>query len=664
MKPQDPRSTEQVPSSLEDALAEFLAAVDAGDRRAQESVLARHPQHAEELARFAADSERLDRLASASGLRAVDPAQNETGELGRSDDSPLLPTGTRVGGYVVESVLGRGGMGTVYAARHLRLDREVALKILSPAFAHDAERVHRFEREGRALAALEHPNIVRVHDMGVDDERYFIAMERVPGPNLRERLREGVIPPAEALHIARDLLAALEYAHAHGVVHRDVKPENVLLPPNAPPKIVDFGLARLLEGDERDFQTRSQMLIGTRRYMAPEQWRGEAVDHRADLYAMGILLYEMRTGQAPTAAGRKLERPWERVIDKALREAPGERYQSARELLDDLPANGVAPGAAHAPLSNEKTPVIDLANGARCLELSQRKLRIRLPRWALDLSLGLRLHGHDREEFHLSIPGRFDLSPLVEYDEQGSPVVVGADLVLHGWRGTVSVPPGSSVDISCENAEIDVRDLRADLIVHSGKGDVRVERHQGKLDVRRRDRGAILVRGLETDEAKLETLQGRLSVGALVAESGTLECTTQSGALECDLALERCSLRYRAHTEEGVVFVSGVPADAGAQARDVTGRVAEGFAELELYSKEGEVTLRDARSTLPVASAGHLVRWCAMYWPLIVSFFASALVFYTRVPFVARSGIVGPFLAMGCAYVFTWVLFRVLARFS
>ncbi len=201
------------------------------------------------------------------------------------------------GRYLVESHVARGGMATVYLARDVRLERTIALKIAHPELARDREFVDRFIGEARAVARLSSPNVVAVFDQGSTGDLNYIAMEYVPGPTLRELLvARGRLNPREALDIIERVLAGLAAAHDAGIVHRDVKPENVLLGNGSSVKVADFGLARAESGIRH---TRSGLLIGTAAYLAPEQVTSNAADQRSDVYAAGVMLFEMLTGQQP-----------------------------------------------------------------------------------------------------------------------------------------------------------------------------------------------------------------------------------------------------------------------------------------------------------------------------------------------------------------------------
>ncbi|MFA5683419.1 MAG: bifunctional serine/threonine-protein kinase/formylglycine-generating enzyme family protein [Lysobacteraceae bacterium] len=255
-----------------------------------------------------------------------------------------------VEGYRIEAVIGRGGMATVYRARQVSLDRTVAIKLMARRDDDDAS-AERFAHEARIIAGLEHPGIVGIHDVGrLPDGRLFYAMPWLPGGDLAGRELRG--DQRAILGILRVLLGALGHAHAHGVVHRDVKPENVLFDANGQPRLADFGIAL---GGRRPASriTREGMALGSGGYMAPEQARGEALDGRADLYGVGVLAYEMLTGELPFHAEDELAQAlmhaqdpvprlpaalahWQGWIDRAMAKHPSQRYPDAQAMLRAL----------------------------------------------------------------------------------------------------------------------------------------------------------------------------------------------------------------------------------------------------------------------------------------------------------------------------------------
>lgn len=254
--------------------------------------------------------------------------------------------------YELLEVIGHGGMGVVYKARQIELDRLVAIKILRPDIEKDPSFAERFQREARTLAQLDHPNIITIHNFGRQDALYYLVMEYVDGTNLRELERTAQLKPAEALLIVPKICDALHYAHQRGVVHRDIKPENILITQDGRIKIADFGLAKL-SGQEGDLGlTGTWQIMGTPHYMAPEQFeRPNEVDHRADIFSLGVVIYEMLTGELPlgrfslpsekTQSDQRLDD----VVERALKKERDQRYQqvsdvkSAVEEISSTPAH-------------------------------------------------------------------------------------------------------------------------------------------------------------------------------------------------------------------------------------------------------------------------------------------------------------------------------------
>gem|GEM_PF-809081 len=280
-----------------------------------------------------------------------------------------LEAGSRFGAYTVVGTLGEGGMGKVYLAEDARLGRRVALKLLPASFVSDDARVRRFEQEARAASALNHPNILTIHEIGDHDGLRFIATEFVEGLTLREHLRRGALRLAEVLDIGIQLAAALTAAHAARVVHRDVKPENVMVRPDGYVKILDFGLAKPTRRDAADefassdslaralVSTHPGMIMGTVAYMSPEQARGLETDARTDVWSLGVVLYEMTAGRAPfkgptnsdvmasvlnreptplAQTAPDVPAELERIVTKALAKERDERYQTVKDLGIDL----------------------------------------------------------------------------------------------------------------------------------------------------------------------------------------------------------------------------------------------------------------------------------------------------------------------------------------
>jgi WD40 repeat protein len=271
---------------------------------------------------------------------------------------------TRIGPYEVVSALGAGGMGEVYRARDPRLAREVAIKVLPGSFSGDADRLRRFEQEARAAAALNHPNILAIHDIGTWGRSPYIVSELLEGQTLRDRLRTGALSQRKAVDYALQVCRGLAAAHDKGIVHRDLKPENIFLTEDGRVKILDFGLAKLTQTDNAPaasgavtMDTEAGTVLGTMGYMSPEQVRGRDVDHRSDIFALGAILYEMLSGKrafhGETAAdtlsailkedppdlsetNRQVSPALERILRHCLEKSPPERFQSVRDVAFDL----------------------------------------------------------------------------------------------------------------------------------------------------------------------------------------------------------------------------------------------------------------------------------------------------------------------------------------
>ena len=288
--------------------------------------------------------------------------------------------GARLGRYEIVAPIGAGGMGQVWRAHDTRLNRDVAIKVLPAEFASDPQRQERFEREARATAALSHPNILAVHDVGTHDGAPYIVEELVEGESLRERLRRGVLPAAEVAELAVQIARGLAAAHEKRIVHRDPKPDNVIVTRDGVAKVLDFGLAKFVAPapSPRDAKlthvptsaTELGAVLGTAAYMAPEQALGRVVDERADVFAFGILLYELLTGRRPFSGGTATEivaailkdapdplpesvpERLRTVVARCLAKEPDQRFPSAREALAAL-----REGAGAAPVVPVAAPV-------------------------------------------------------------------------------------------------------------------------------------------------------------------------------------------------------------------------------------------------------------------------------------------------------------------
>jgi len=309
--------------------------------------------------------------------------------------SPSLEAGSVLSYYRVLSMLGSGGMGEVYLAEDTRLERRVALKVLHAENARDGDRLRRFEQEARVASSLNHPNILTVHEIGHVGDVRFLATEVVDGETLRDRVARGPLPLQDAVEIALQVGSALDAAHRAGIIHRDIKPENVMIRPDGIVKVLDFGLAKLIEAAPVDPSadadlrtvTRAGMVLGTVAYMSPEQARGAELDTRSDLFSLGVVLYEMLTGRQPFTGetvshvivaileqepappshpGRDTPAEIDRILRRTMEKEPDARYPTAKELqidLDRLKRDLDSPADPAAPTPVAPPPVAPARGG-------------------------------------------------------------------------------------------------------------------------------------------------------------------------------------------------------------------------------------------------------------------------------------------------------------
>ncbi|HUR29375.1 MAG TPA: serine/threonine-protein kinase [Planctomycetota bacterium] len=303
-----------------------------------------------------------------------------------------LTPGEQLGRYEILSLLGTGSMGEVYRAKDSRLGRDVAIKVLLQEFTSDQDRLKRFEREARAASAMNHPNIVSLYDIGEHEDSPYLVTELLEGETLRHRLDRGALPLESALEVGRQIAKGLAAAHEKGIVHRDLKPENVFLLPDGRIKILDFGLAKLMEGGTAcDLLTSTSavtteigVVLGTVAYMSPEQARGKAADHRSDLFSFGALLFEMVAGHTAfhrdTAAdtfaaimeeelpplsklGIAVPPALQELLHGLLEKDVDARIQSAEQVVSELEAIARAPVATAAASKGSASRLLILAIG-------------------------------------------------------------------------------------------------------------------------------------------------------------------------------------------------------------------------------------------------------------------------------------------------------------
>src|SRR5216683_4098569 len=296
-----------------------------------------------------------------------------------------LTSGSKLGPYEIQSPLGAGGMGEVYRARDTRLGRDVALKILPESFPRESDRLHRFEQEARAVAALNHPNILAIFDTGQNNGSPFLVSELLEGDTLREILDGGALPQRKVIDHGVQIAQGLAAAHEKGIVHRDLKPENIFITKDGRIKILDFGLAKLAQKAGladgvtlTSSHTAAGVVMGTASYMAPEQVRGDGADARTDIFAFGAVLYEMLSGtrafrrettaETMTAVlkedppelsdpGHAVSPALDRIVRRCLEKSPEQRFQSAKDLSFALSAlSGTDTGAARIAAAPSRVP--------------------------------------------------------------------------------------------------------------------------------------------------------------------------------------------------------------------------------------------------------------------------------------------------------------------
>ena len=483
----DPERVERIDAVFQASLdlppgarADYLSGACAGDlelRREVESLLACHERASDFIAGSAADV-------------AAELLAREQNLTGRS-----------VGAYNILSPLGAGGMGEIYLAEDARLGRKVALKLLPASFAHSGESVRRFRQEARATSALNHPNILTVHEVGQWQGRDFIATEYVEGVTLRTRMRGRGLPLAAAVDIALQVAGALEAAHGAGIVHRDVKPENVMVRPDGLVKVLDFGIAKYAEPArgrgrrQEQVKTATGMVIGTTAYMSPEQARGEEVDARADVWSLGVVLYEMVgrrlpfPGRTPTErVAAILEREpeplgrlrrgvpagLERIVNRALTKDRDERYARAADLADEL-------RRLRTTLGEERPMRFALSAPARRFLFSRRRRALALAALLLLIAAaGAAVFFYLRSPPRPAVIDSLAVLPLVdagggdtEYLSDGlTESLINSLSQLPGLkvksRGSVSRYKGQEVDVRGVGETLDVRAVLTGRVAQRG----------------------------------------------------------------------------------------------------------------------------------------------------------------------------------------------------
>jgi serine/threonine protein kinase len=314
-------------------------------------------------------------------------------------ETPALEKGQRFGQYEIIRKIGAGGMGEVYLASDKKLDRQVAVKILNQRFSQDESNLNRFIREAKAASSLNHPNILIIHEIGEYENTHYIVSEFVEGRTLREHFKESPMKLSEVLDVSIQIAGALVAAHTAHIVHRDIKPENVMVRFDGYAKILDFGLAKLVEQKVIGFEdatvkqneTAKGVILGTINYMSPEQAKGERVDERTDIFSLGLVIYEMIAGRTPFAANTMSETfanlinsepprlarfatnvpdELQRIVSKMLGKNKDERYQTMKDVLTDLKSLGKL-----SPLTNAWNNLNRLAPKKRRQIFRRRQIR-------------------------------------------------------------------------------------------------------------------------------------------------------------------------------------------------------------------------------------------------------------------------------------------------
>jgi serine/threonine protein kinase len=628
------RDTDNHQERLDAVLADYMSQIDRGERPDRHAFLGAHPELAEDLAGYFEVQDRMERLAGpvlganpTFGLGGgPGPATIAAGVKARAEggfapappitphpsDEPL-PAGSLLGQYKLNEVIGEGGMGRVYRARHAHLDRTVAIKVLAPRFCRDGALVQRFHREARALARLQHPNIVAIHDMGSQGEVHYFVMEHVEGPNLRQVMSAGEVDAARALSLAARICGALQFAHDSGIVHRDIKPENILLDRTGNPKVADFGLAKVLQDELAPGNlTRTDMVIGTFNYMAPEQKHSSRVDHRVDIYALGVVLYEMLTGKLPAghfplpSQVTEVAHGVDELVLKALATEPDRRYDRARDLADDCEsalAGRGAPGAvADRPVHRPPSELVVLD------ATSDKHLGGGVASW-------LRLTGPEDDELKVVAWARDEIAVASESEKKVK--VSPIEAPSGPWAGhetlgqpglhlkvpkdddvTVYLPEGLPVSVVGAETEIEVSGMRASVRVEPGEGHVHVRDHRGRLEIDRIDDGRAFVEGLYTSDVRISTRKGDLTVAGLLMTSGRGVLHTDDGDLALGLEVESCSVSLETKSLSGKV-INDIESLGEAKGSWFSARLGAGAARLEADSYSGDVR---------IGHGAHLVR--------------------------------------------------------
>jgi len=455
-------------------------------------------------------------------------------------DPPPLKRGATFHGMELLEVIGQGGMGVVYKARQIELDRLVALKILPPRLAADPEFPRRFTREAQALASLDHSNIVRIHDVGREGELYFIVMEYVDGMNLRDMLVQKKLSPEQALRVVPQLCDALEYAHSRGVIHRDIKPENILLSRSGVAKIADFGLAKIVKDERAETSiTQTNVVMGTADYMAPEQRdKTKAADHRADIYSLGVVFYELLTGELPVgrfdppSQRKQVDQRLDDVVLKALEKDPERRYQRASHLGRDV--DRITSSTPATPL---ECSIVDLHTGKRIGSAPGQRLAVHA------IACPLKVVGWQKPEIGLEIDGDY----LFE-GESSTPMLQSH---VETRSITLNVPRGVEIDAIVDEGSADIDSVTGHVILKVPDGSVHVVKHDGALRVHAGE-GSVLIDTLKSEYFEVRARNGSVSIVGLELGRGRGQVETEAGSVSLETK-GASSFRYFLETRGGSI---------------------------------------------------------------------------------------------------------------
>ena len=481
-------------------------------------------------------------------------------------EPPPLKRGATFHGMEVLEVIGQGGMGVVYKARQIDLDRLVALKILSPRLAADPEFPRRFNREAQALASLDHAHIVRIHDVGREGDLYFLVMEHVEGSNLRDLLVQKKLSPEQALRVVPQLCEALEYAHSRGVIHRDIKPENIILSRSGFAKLADFGLAKIMKdaGSETKI-TQSNIVMGTADYMAPEQReRDRQADHRADIYSLGVLLYELLTGELPVgrfdppSRRKPVDGRLDDVVLRALENDPDRRYQRASHLGRDVDRI-----VASAPAAGPDCAIVDLKSGKQVGLSPARRIGIRT------VACPLTVTGWGKPDIGFQVDGDYQFDP-----DSSTPLLQSQ---VETRSVTVFVPRGADIDVVAAEGSALVEGVVGHLAARLPEGSLHVTRHEGSLRIHAAQ-GSVRIDGVKSEYFEVRTRNGSVAISGLDLARGRGQVETENGSVTI-LPAAPASFRYYLESRHGKV--ESAP----------SGQIGSGAGWLTVRSVSGSISL-------------------------------------------------------------------------